>query len=701
MLRKQRKLKLKQAVKIGFACLFCVLVNYFLKSPPALNFFSVISVFVLYANFPEEIYQKTFERLIGVVLVSAIAFIAIYFFGQGHLIMYWSIVLATIFISGMMVRYRYGYVFLVGGVAGSIIMLQAIDQTQSQALVLLLMANGQVVLAWFCIMVFEFFFPVYNQSNLVESLRFVRKSHIKYLLSFERYGKDNLSQVRENDFVLLEKYLKQCQKITFGQRRRLRKVASILETLLYEFRILKLAYLKFSKTPLFFRYQKDLEYLFEMLKQQLMLLPDSVFIHNEFKAAYENFARKILADRSSGIYRKHAYEHVMELLAIKNVFGQLVLLFQAGVSRKLLTYAMPVDHSKESYKLLPMTGLRLVFIIAVILVGKYIFHWQGVLQMTIAAVVMSIQPNFGKSIGRMKQRLFGVLLGGAIAICLLGLLHLFPILVLYFCFMLIGLIGLAYLALGDERYSYIGLQAGLLIPLILMGHGIAQGNIYLAWDRLLAVLQGTAIGTVAVFIFAPKFPLRIFRENRETLLSLYIEYFSGVVKHNTQHAREKFSEQFMASMNKVLLEARLNLQDLSHVMRKKSRLKQKIDKLMPIFIVISLNIRVINMLFSEQQSCLRILNHLTPVCEKLIKLLQEANKTWRAESAQSRQRFLTHAKRLECRLRQQLHNISHQKAASRYSMQELEAYGLLLTAFVNIVASMKDYAKVIADEGAV
>lgn len=699
MLRKQKKLRIKQALKITLACLFCILINYIFKLPTELNFFSVISVFVLYANFPEGVYQKTFERLIGVLLVSIIAFLAIYFFGKAHLIIYWSVVLVTVFISGTLARYKYGYVFLVGGIAGSIIMLQAVDQTQQQALNLLFMINIQVLLAWVSILIFEFLFPVYHQNNLLESLRFVRNSHVRYLLSFERYGKDNISSVRESDFILLEKYLKQCKKISFSKRKQMRKMVSVLEVLLYEFRILKLAYLKFSKTKLFSHYQLDLNNLFKLLRQQLMQLPTDLKLSNEFEQAYKNFERKITKDRATKVLRKYSYEQVMELLAIKNIFSQLVLVFQTGVSRELLAYAMPSDKTKEAYKLLPMTGLRLVFTIGVIIVGKYVFAWQDVLQMTIAAIVMSIQPNLGKSIGRMKQRFYGVAIGGSVAVSLLTLLHLLPVLPVYLCFILASLAVFAYIALGDERYSYIGLQAGLLIPLVLMGHGIDQGNIYLAWDRLIAVLQGTVVGSIAVLIFAPKFPLSIFRQNRKKLLNLYGEFFSGMIDGKNLNAQENFSSEFMAHMNKTLLDTRLNLQDLSQVMRKKSKLKQKIDQLIPVFITISLNIRVINMLFMQQKNCRKTMGYLSPICEQLVCLFQEANKTWRYKNKQSRSKFLAHAIQLEQSLKQRMQDFRNERLASVYSLEELEAYGLFLTAFINIAESMKDYARVIVQTG--
>lgn len=696
MLRKQKKLRIKQALKVTLACFFCILINYIFQLPTALNFFSVISVFVLYANFPEEIYQKTFERLIGVLLVSIIAFFAISFFGKAHLIIYWSVVLATVFISGALARYKYGYVFLVGGIAGSIIMLQAVDQTQQQALKLLLMINIQVLLAWVSILIFEFLFPVYHRNNLLESLKFIRNSHVKYLLSFERYGKDQVSLVRESDFFLLEKYLKQCKKTSFTQRKKMRKIVSVLEVLLYEFRILKLAYLKFSKTKLFLHYQLDLNDLFKLLRQQLMQLPNDLKLANEFEQAYKNFERKITKDRANKVLRKYSYEQVMELLAIKNIFSQLVLIFQAGVSRELLAYAMPPDKTKETYKLLPMTGLRLVFTIGVIIVGKYVFAWQDVLQMTIAAIVMSVQPNLGKSIGRMKQRFYGVAIGGAVAVSLLTLLHLLPMIPVFLFFILTSLAVFAYMALGDEHYSYIGLQAGLLIPLVLMGHGIDQGNIYVAWDRLVSVLQGTVVGSIAVVIFAPKFPLSIFRQNRKKLFNLYGEFFSGMINGNNLNARENFSSGFMAHMNKTLLDTRLNLQDLSQVMRKKSKLKQKIDQLIPVFINISLNIRVINMLFAKQKNCQKTMGYLSPICEQLVCLFQEANKTWRYKNKQSRSKFLAHAIELEQSLKQRLQDFRNERIASIYNLEELEAYGLFLTAFVNIAESMKDYARVIA-----
>jgi uncharacterized membrane protein YccC len=697
MLRKQRKLKMKQALKVGTACLLCVVVNYFLKLPSILNFFSVLSVFALYTMFPEEVYQKSFERFLGVVGASLAAFIAIYFFGQ-HLIFYWAIVLLTLFVSGMLVRYKFGYIFIIASIVSSIIMLLAVDETRHQGLVLLLMANGQLILAWMSIVVFEFFFPIYSKSNLAETLRFVRRDYVKHLLNIERYERDIVPAVSENDFELLEKHLSHCRKLSFSKRKKFRKVVSMLEALLYEFNILKDAYLDSYKAELFLYYECELGELFLALRKQLMAMPDSVVLTVELERAYTVLKEKIISDRSNGVFSAYSFEQVMALLAIKSVFSQIVLLFRGGVSKKQLGNALPANEEKENHQLLPMTGLRLIFVIAVVITAKYVFGFQEILQMTIAGTVIAIQPNIGKSVARMKQRFVGVALGGVAALGIISILHIAPFFPLYFLLMLVSLVCFAYLALGDERYAYIGVQAGFVIPLVIMGYGLGEGNLPMALARLLGVLQGSVIGAIAILIFQPKFPLAIYRANRSQLLNSYVDYFSDIGDCNAVQQPKKFSQQFISNMNKRLQATRASFQDLTQVVRKKSTIKKKIDRLMPIFTTINLNIRVINMLLLEREVCQLALKRLAPVCVDLEKLFKSADRVWGRHDGQLRQEFHEHALAIEKEFAQRFQSLRAEKLTQSHDLRELEAYGLFLTAFVNITVAIKGYGEVVAVE---
>jgi uncharacterized membrane protein YccC len=697
MLRKQRKLKMKQALKVGAACLLCVVVNYFLKLPTILSFFSVLSVFALYTMFPEEVYQKAFERFLGVLCASLAAFIAIYFFGQ-HLVFYWAIVLLILFISGMLVRYKFGYVFIISAIVSSIIMLLSVDEARHQALILLLMANGQIILAWVSIAAFEFLFPIYSKSNLSETLKFVRRDYVKHLLNVERYERDVVPSVADNDIVLLEKYLTHCRKLSFSERKKFRKLMSTIEALLYEFSILKEAYLDFCKTELFPRYECELNELFQALREQLMAMPDSVVLISDLDKAYNTLDKKIKLDRSTSAFSRYSFEQVMELLAIKGVFSQIVFLFKEGVSKKILAKALPVNKEKESHQLLPMTGLRLVFVIAVVITAKYVFGFQDILQMTIAGTVIAIQENIGKSVARMKQRFMGVALGGVVAIGIISVLHVAPFVSLYFLLMLVSLVCFAYLALGDERYAYVGVQAGLVIPLVIMGYSIGEGNTPMALTRLLGVLQGSVIGAVAILIFKPKFPLVIYRENRSQLLKSYVNYFSEIVGCNTAQQQKKISQQFIFTMNKHLQTTCASFQDLTQVVRKKSIIKKKIDRLVPIFTTINLNIRVINMLLLERKVCQLALKRLAPVCADLEKLFKRADRAWGKKDQQLRQEFYEHALVIEKEFARRLQFLREERLTQAHDLHELEAYGLFLTAFVNITVAIKGYGEVVAGE---
>lgn len=676
MLQKQRELKLKQAIKIGLACLNCILINYFGKLPLAFDFFSVLTVFVIYTVYPQQVFQKAIERICGITVASICVYFVIHWF-HAYPLVYCLTILLLAYGAGAFIPYKHGYAFLLGGIIGSVIMLRAFSSTEHETLALIISIDTQLALAFLSIIFFEVVFPIYNRASIKSSLKFIGKCCTQYLDCFSVEHKDVPTTIKEEDFELLRKQIKHARGLSFKERKHYRKLIALAEEFVYELRILKSTYLKFYSSKLHKHYQAELDDIFNSLKLQLQKLSKSAHLSNHLEKSYEQLSSKIYQERTHGKFRQYEYSEVLSLLSINGIIKQIIDTINSGISKKLLSNKKP----KNKFSLAHTTGFRLVLILVIIMGGMVIFHWQNALQMTVAAMVMAIQTNVGKSIAKMKYRLLGIVLGGITVSVFLIILHFFPFLLIYIALLFISLIGFAYIGLGNERYAYIGIQAGLIIPMVLMGSDIATGNIHLAISRMIAVFQGSAIGIIGILVFKPSFPIKNYKQQRKELLNQYQVYF-------TKLSNGIFLESpinIINDMNDSLIKTREAVNDLSHMMSKKKIAQEKIKEIIPILFEININICVCNMMLQDQKVCQQALKRLSPACLVLADIFASINRL------EIDGRLTNRISQLENTLNDNMQQLRTEKLTANENLEVLDYYGLFLMAFVNIVAAIKKY----------
>ena len=126
----------------------------------------------------------------------------------------------------------------------------------------------------------------------------------------------------------------------------------------------------------------------------------------------------------------------------------------------------------------------------------------GGAQVLIAALIVGGQANLGKSLLKWRLRLLGVVTGAVYGFGAMVIVSFFPHFPVMLCLLLIGVFIGSYVAMGDDRYSYAGLQMALVCPLVLVyeaGPPIGLGEVESRfWGALLGGVAVTVLGHFSV-----------------------------------------------------------------------------------------------------------------------------------------------------------------------------------------------------------
>ena len=146
--------------------------------------------------------------------------------------------------------------------------------------------------------------------------------------------------------------------------------------------------------------------------------------------------------------------------------------------------------------------LRITLTLFVISAVNIKMHWNFInIQAIIAGIIVSAQLNIEKARYRMVFRIIGVIIGSITAIAYAHIMNEFP----YKIFLVILIpISLFISSLLSELYpffEYALLQAGIMVPLILMTSGSSFTNVSIAYARGLGSFEGALIGLLMVYLF--------------------------------------------------------------------------------------------------------------------------------------------------------------------------------------------------------
>jgi uncharacterized membrane protein YccC len=171
---------------------------------------------------------------------------------------------------------------------------------------------------------------------------------------------------------------------------------------------------------------------------------------------------------------------------------------------------MPNDVAKQMKNLLPLQinplkqALKIALGIFFIVWTNVYLNWPDGIQALIACTVIAAQPSLDKSHQRVYLRFLGIIVGGIYsAVGIIILAHL-PYLLTLMVLFLIGFGIAAYVALGDPRYSYGGVMAGVILPMAMFVNQGPLGTLSIVMDRFAGVLIGAAVGLLILYCIWPE-----------------------------------------------------------------------------------------------------------------------------------------------------------------------------------------------------
>ena len=171
----------------------------------------------------------------------------------------------------------------------------------------------------------------------------------------------------------------------------------------------------------------------------------------------------------------------------------------------------------ESLKKGIKTGLAVMVIVFGYL---YLSLPSGVgLSAIITILVISYQANLGMSHLKARLRFIGCLIGGLYGLTGLYILSQSPHMPILVMVLFLGLFLATYVALGSERVSYAGVQAGLVLPLSLLITNGPPVSLNLALDRFLGIILGCLVVLFILHFVWPQDPIKLLKQKLSAAIS--------------------------------------------------------------------------------------------------------------------------------------------------------------------------------------
>lgn len=568
------ELRLRQTLKITLAFIVCVLiVNIFHLS--VLAFIAPISAFVIMVIFPYQTISNSIQRVLGPLIFSIIAIVVIHFVHTP--LLYFSIMFLMFMIANYMFAIeRYGYAGLLGGVISAVVFVYGIQQGVAAALTIgfyfvVQCAVGVIV----AIMVSKLIWPITRESQLLPQLA----------LLFEGL-KDELLQEKSltvESFSGIKAVLKNCKAELNQQEYAFYQHVLVTAKLMY----FKISSLHKSQASVVFT---DLDVsdgakkIHACLRNYLEVFSLAIkdrsycgFDTSQFDDLKINLHKKLNALRDEGELLQYPIIPALEfvnyieslallkqnLIDLKELNNHVVK--QEPLSKKLRKFLKP-----EQAAIFPLNtdGVKKAFkislTVAIIFLLTVSTGFYGGVQALITSAVIVAQPNLGRSKHKLFLRFFGIVIGGIAGLfCLMVTVHFASF------FVLIALISIAtlifsYLALGGDRVSYLGVQAAIIIPLILLSSLGPHLNMEIALHRFVGVIIGGFIGfciTVVMFPMHPKVVL--YKKIRSALLDCEDVLTALLRNKSNLNLQEKISKGLNGNTQSLtdLLDYKVNTDD--------------------------------------------------------------------------------------------------------------------------------------------
>jgi uncharacterized membrane protein YccC len=419
----------------------------------------------------------------------------------------------------------------------------------------------------------------------------------------------------------------------------------------------------------------------------------------ELEEKINSFEEKIIAIRQQGGFKQFVLKEVFLLFStiaafrgavrdIKHVQQTLSRLVNREESAELEKIAA----EQEDNSLLPINthamkkSIKLTLAVLIMLFLHYYFGWYSGIQAVITVTVILAQPNFGRSEHRSLLRLLGVLIGGIVGLLMMMVLAQFTHFYMLAIFLFFGIFIADYIALDGEKWGYAGLQAAVMLPLILMISNEPATSMALPLHRFFGVLEGMLIAITIALLIWPENPVKQLKMKIASALRLYLKGFSTLINE-----RGKLSKQLKRELEKTVQSHEGLLYDAEQVLGRESNSREFISLVTSINQLYSNLLLIDRALAVEENSRLSLiaLNKINDFLAEVQNCICNLFNSFEAEAYQC-----SKAEYLSVELFSRLESLRKEGFSKDASLHELQNFATTMAALNRILHGLQSIDKV-------
>lgn len=489
-----KKVALKISAAATLSICFALLLGF--NGPNDFAWFAPFSVVISLLMFPHQSsrYQIVIQRLCGITLAAALALLGAVVFEHHQIgLIIYTVTLTLIFTYLVGKNYKYNYMFFLTFIFLNVLVCFALVQRQ-HFYAAVLHFPFMVLIAVVSLLISEIFVPgnavkkkapemLQNSFSLVrEHLADLTnlESNISWFYYFERLlltAKSQLKSEQYNFYInncktlrvisiklnYIAQHLKKCEQVTVDYLPELKNITRLLD--------IALKTLSENKEPNYDHLNDAIDILQQRFnKSEHANNTDFIFVVHEFK---------------------YILEEMHELNSTKTHPTADINNTSGFFDLRAIRFAVQVTAT-------------VAFTIAAILYLKI----PGGYQTLIAGIVIAATPHTGALIMKFFMRMAGILFGGLCALIFgLALMRL-DSMVATIAVMTIFVYFCAWWAIRYEKFTYVGIQAGLMFIMLLLADGGHYLAIAIGEQRFEGVILGSLIALTINLILAPELPSR-------------------------------------------------------------------------------------------------------------------------------------------------------------------------------------------------
>lgn len=162
----------------------------------------------------------------------------------------------------------------------------------------------------------------------------------------------------------------------------------------------------------------------------------------------------------------------------------------------------------ESLKLSAKSTLAVILVMLVC----FYFNYPAVFPAVFTALIITAQANLGQAHLKEGLRFLGCVVGAIYGFLGLLIVTQIPHFVIFLSVLFLGLFLASYISSGSERVAYGGVQAGFVLPIMLMVSNGPIGSLDPAVYRFIGIVMGGAISLLVLRFIWPVHPLKQLRD---------------------------------------------------------------------------------------------------------------------------------------------------------------------------------------------